>query len=343
MGVRITGVGVEVPERIVTSTEVERRAGLSERFGVEPGWLEQLTGVHERRWAAPEVRPSALATAAGRRALDDARLDPLWLDTVVYAGITRDCLEPATASLVADALGAHNARVFDLSNADNGLVDAVDVADSLVRSGKARRVLVAAGERGSLAANWRAATFDEMLLAVAGLVAGDGGGAMVVEACEDPGRGIRSREFRSDATQWRHAIGGWFRDGTQPCEACGSTFERTLRCDGRALFSATVALLRPTMDAVMERTGWEYGDLDLVFCHEPTKRVVESALALLGGPASTADRLWITSGRYGNTTTMSLPLAMTEARAAGALRPGAKVLVLAPSAGVSAAAVTMVW
>src|SRR5882724_5343719 len=204
-GVCIAGVGAEIPSTVITTAEVEERAG-----------------IRERRWARPEVQPSELATLAGRKALEDARVDPLEIDTLVFTGITRDCLEPATANLVAEALGTRNARVFDLINACNSLIDGVDVADALIRSGKARRVLLATGERASLSINWQARTVEEMLGSVAALVVGDGGGALVVEASDDPRRGFRAREFRSDATQWRHAIGGRFRPSTQACEVCGS-------------------------------------------------------------------------------------------------------------------------
>ena len=342
-GVCIAGVGAEIPSTVITTAEVEERAGIRERFGFEAGWLERVTGVRERRWARPEVQPSELATLAGRKALEDAGVDPLEIDTLVFTGITRDCLEPATANLVAEALGTRNARVFDLINACNSLVDGIDVADALIRSGKARRVLLATGERASLSINWQARTVEEMLGSVAALVVGDGGGALVVEASDDPRRGFRAREFRSDATQWRHAIGGRFRPSTQACEVCGSVLDRHFTCDGRSLFAAALSLLAPVMQAVMERTGWTYDELDVVFCHQPTKRFIDNGIALLGPAAKAGAKLWITADRFGNMSTCSLPLALAEAQDAGALVPGAKVLVLAPSSGVSAAAVTMVW
>lgn len=343
-GVRISGIGSEIPPEVVTTAEVEERAELHERFGFEPGWLERVTGVHERRWAGPEVQPSELATLAAKKALADAGIDPLEIDTLIFTGITRDCLEPATANLVAERVGSRNARVFDLINACNSLIDGVDVADSLIRSGKARRVLLATGERASLAINWQARTVEEALRSVASLVVGDGGGALIVEPAAEAGRGLRGRVFRSDATQWRHAVGGQFRVSTQPCEICGSLLDRRFMCDGRGLFAAAFGLLYPAMEEVMEQTGWRYDELDLVFCHQPTKRFVDNAIPLLAEPARiAAQRLWITADRFGNMSTASLPLAMTEARDAGALVPGAKLLVLAPSSGVSAAAVTMVW
>src|SRR3989475_9579057 len=206
-GVRISGLGAEIPPDVVTSAEVEERAGLK-RFGFEPGWLGRVTGVRERRIAAPDVLPSQLSVAAATRALAAAGIGQLDVDTLIFTGITRDCLEPATANVVADALGAREARVFDLDNACNGVIDGLDVADSLIRTGKARRVLIATGERASWSINWEPQAKEETLRSVAGLVAGDGGGAPRVEACGGGQRGLRARDFPSDATQWRHATGG---------------------------------------------------------------------------------------------------------------------------------------
>jgi 3-oxoacyl-(acyl-carrier-protein) synthase III len=337
--VRITGVGAELPDDVVTTAEVEERAGLRDRFRLEPGWLERVTGVRRRRWAPPDVQPSELAVLAGRKALASAGVDPLEVDTLLFAGVTRDCLEPATANVVAEALGARRARVLDVVNASNSLIDAIDLGDSLIRSGKAERVLVTTGERASRAIGWQSRTMEELLQSVASLVVGDGGGAVVLEPSDDPGRGLRAREFRSDPTQWRHAVGGRFRPATQACEGCGGIVERAFRCDAGTLFTAAFGLLHPTMEAVMERTGWRYEDLDVVFCHQPTK----NAIVQLGDATEAARKLWSTAERFGNTSTCSIPLAMVEALEAGILVPGAKVLVLAPSAGISAAAVTLVW
>jgi len=340
-GVRVAGVGAEVPPDVIQTADVEERAGLR-RFGFEPGWLERVTGVRERHWA-PDVAPSELAARAGVKALAEAGVDPMDVDTLVFAGITRDFLEPATANLVAETIGARNARVFDLVNACNGVVDAFDVADSLIRTGKARRVLVTTGERASWGINWKPQTAEEAVRSVAGLSVGDGGGALLVERCDDPERGLREREFRSDATQWRHAIGGRLQPESQACPHCGSNFDRTFLCNGKDLFMSSFALLFPMMISVMERSGWGPRDVDVAFCHLPSRRFVEDGLERIGGFAKYASKLWHNVERYGNVSTCMLPLAMSEAQEAGVLKPGAKVLVLAPSSGISAAAMTMVW
>ena len=336
-GVRITGVGAELPPLVMTTAEVE------ERVGLEMGWLERVTGVRERRWAAPEVMPSALAAAAGRHALAHAALDPLAIDALLYTGITRDFIEPGTSNVVQEALGAWNARVFDVTNGCNGLIDGLDVAAALIRAGRARRVLVTTGEHASISINWRARTAEELLRSAAGFVVGDGGGALVVEASDDPASGLRAWEQRSDGRHWRHAIGGRFRPTSEACPACDSPMDVRFLCDGRALIAAILELMPRVMDGVLTKTGWSYDDLDLVFCHEASRRFIDTGIALVGNPGNLEQKIWSTVGRFGNTSTVSLPLAMREALDAGALVPDAKVMLLGAASGISVAAATLVW
>ena len=340
--VRITGVGAELPPRIVTSAEIEARADIG-RFGFAPGWIEKVTGVRERRWAEPGVEPWNLAATAGQRALAAAGLDPSDVDTVVYCGIMKDFFEPATANAVAEAVGAVHARVFDVTNACNGIADGLDIAEAFIRTGRAERVLLATGERASRAIFWDAESADELRRAVAGMALTDGGGALVVERTDDPRRGLMAREHRSNPTQWRHGIAGRTRRETEACEACGGIVDHRFTCDGRALFRSVFELFLPTVHALAERTGWTLDDVDIIFLHEAGRRFVDVAAAGLGEERKALDKLWSTAARLGNTSSMTLPVQMDDALAAGALRPGTKVLAVGGAAGVSCAAMTMVW
>jgi 3-oxoacyl-[acyl-carrier-protein] synthase III len=341
--VRIAGVGVELPADVLTTAAAEERDDLVGHLGLPRGWLERTTGVRQRRCAAPGVRPSELAAAAARKALERAHVAAGSVDTLLFAGITRDGPASSTAQIVAAAVGAIEARAFDLANATNGLIDAIDVGDSLIRSGKAERVLVATGERAAHGAGCpRPETIEELRESLPALVLGDGGGAVVLVPSDDPRRGLRAREFRAAAATPR-ARTERRAPAEETCAACGSPLYPHARSATDDDFASAFALLGPAMHAVMQRTGWRYDELDVVFCHQPTKRIVEQATRLLAESGGAAERVWGTAERFGNTTTMSLPLAMAEAEAAGTLVPGAKVLLLAPSARGSAAAVTLVW
>ncbi|TMA37525.1 MAG: hypothetical protein E6J79_10265 [Deltaproteobacteria bacterium] len=339
---RISGVGAVLPSRTVTTAEVEERVGICERFGLERGWLEHVSGVRTRRWADPETLPSELAVAAARQALEAADVDPGLIDVVLFTGITRDFYEPATANVVADGVGAHHARALDLGNACNGLLDGLDVANLMIRAGHARRVLVATGERASVSINWKPTSREELMRSIAGLLLSDGGGAFVVEATDDPERGLRERTFLADPSKWRLALGGRSHPA-EPCPRCDGVVDPRFSCDGVRLFSAVFALVPAALEEVMTRTGWTYSELDVAFCHEASGRYAETGLARLPEGRTIATKLWSTVERLGNTTTLSIPAAMVEAQAAGALAPGAKVLVLSSCAGISVAALTLVW
>jgi len=289
------------------------------------------------------VQPSGLAAAAGARALDRAGIDAAHVDTVLFCGMTRDFIEPGTSNVVAATLGATKARVLDVTNACNGIIDGVDLADSLIRTGKSERVLVTAGERFSNLIAWNTRTVEQMIRTVAGLVFSDGGGALLVEASDDPGRGLRERVYRSAPEEWQLAVGGRFRPSDQACEVCGSVVDMPFLCDGRKLFEVGFPMMRATYEEVLRRTGWEYDKVDFVFSHEASKRFVDDGMERLGSDKNPGPKLWSTAARFGNTSTFSLPLQMAEALDAGALRPGAKVLMLGGAAGVTMAAVTMVW
>src|SRR4029450_2404254 len=125
---------------------------------------------------------------------------------------------------------------------------------------------------------------------------------------------------------------------TDACELCGSPVDLRFLCDGRRLYEVGFALMPPTMNAVMERTGWTYAELDLVLCHEASKRFVEQGVEQMGDRPHGTPQLCRPAGRGGNPRPVSLPLQLSEALAAGVLVPGTKILALAGSSGVSMAA-----
>lgn len=341
-GVRVAGIGVEIPPYVVTTKEVEERAGICKRFGYKEGWLELSTGVRERRWASAETLPSELATMAGIKALRKAGIDPETIDMVIFGGVSRDFMEPAVANVVAEGVGARRALAFDVSNACNGVMQSLDIADSMIRSGRASRILVTSGERASIGYNWEPQSLDELIHSVAAYMLGDGGGAMVVEATDDAERGIQQRVARTDSSRWRLAIGGRFRP-TDPCKECGRMMDRYVHCNGPEIQEVAFGMMVPVLTEVMERTGWGNDDLDIFFCHEASRRFIDAMLQEQGDALSPWSKAWRIVERYGNTSTVSLPLGMCEAEAAGALTPGKRIMLCGPGAGITIFGLTMVW
>ncbi|MDP4177189.1 MAG: ketoacyl-ACP synthase III [Bacillota bacterium] len=201
----IKGMGMYLPERIVSSAEVEERVGFK-KFGVRGGMIELFTGVAERRYANDNEQPSDLAAFAGKEAMQNAGIDPKDIDMVIFAAVTQDFAEPAVANVVQAKVGASNAFCYDVKNACNSFISALDIADSYIRSGKVKNVLITAGEVFSRMIKLDYNSKEEMLKRNGTFSTGDGGAAFVVSAEENSNRGIIKTKFLTYADYWMHNV-----------------------------------------------------------------------------------------------------------------------------------------
>ena len=203
---KILSVGRYMPERVVTSEEVEEMAHFS-KFGVKSGLTKMLTGCETRHFAAEGEYCSDIAAKAGLDALKRAGVEPSEIDALLFCSVTHDFAEPATANVVADKMGVRNAFVFDIKNACNAFLSGVDVADSLIKTGKAETVLVVSGEAFS---RWMKFDYDNkaelMERAPVALSLGDGGGAFLLRASDDQERGINKSYFHTYSDLWNHNV-----------------------------------------------------------------------------------------------------------------------------------------
>jgi 3-oxoacyl-[acyl-carrier-protein] synthase III len=190
MKARISGVATYLPERTLTSGEVESRI---EGYVPYRGVIERMTGIARRHVAADGQQASDLAVAAARE------LDHGDADLLIFASASQDMVEPATAHIVAAKLGM-SCPVFDVKNACNSLLNGIQVAEALIRTGAHRKVLVCTGEVPSRAIRWRVADREQFVSAFAGYTLSDAGAAVLVTA--DPHRGIFYRDFSADSTAW---------------------------------------------------------------------------------------------------------------------------------------------
>ena len=149
------GVGHHLPTKVVTSQDVEQRVFQASRFQIPRGLVEKVSGIAERRFRDTDEQASDLALKASRQALERADMDAKDLDVVIFAACTQDLTEPATANILQEKLGARGSSVFDIKNACNSFLNGLDVAESLIRAGKAKTALIAVGETLSLSIDWR--------------------------------------------------------------------------------------------------------------------------------------------------------------------------------------------
>jgi 3-oxoacyl-[acyl-carrier-protein] synthase-3 len=333
----VTGVGHFLPARDVTSAEVEARVTeCSDGFRLPRGLIELLTGVASRRFAGPGEASSDLAAAAGLRALDNAAVDPLAIDLVIFASASHDVAEPATANILQEKLGCTAAAVFDVKNACNSFLNGLDVAHAFIQTGRASRVLVAAGEKLSPTINWVVRDKADLAIKLAAFTLGDGGGACVIEGSErTERRGLLPALFLSEGQHWELStiLGGGTRYGADP--------ERQFfECRSAELQGLAVGNLPGLITKAVESVGWSLDDVDRIIPHQVSRSVIDQISELLGIPTSLSE---LTLDRFGNTAAASIPIALSLAVGQGRIRRGDKVLLVGGAAGFSAGVIPVIW
>lgn len=298
-GSTITGLGIELPAGRLTNRELE--AALSRG----PRWIEERTGILERRVAEPDENAATLGTIAARRALDASGLDANDVDLIICATITPPWQFPAAACLIQDALGS-DAAAFDLNAGCSGFLFALAQADMTVRAGGARRVLVVGAEVLS-----RITDRTDIQTAI---LFGDGAGAAVVEASEED----RLGPFVL------------FSDGRRPELLYVSNETGKISMQGREVYRAAVLGMADSVVRLLEQTGTSPEDVDLVIAHQANARILQAVAVRLGIPD---DKMFSNIGRYGNTSAASIPLALAEAHQEGRLNEGDLVVITAFGAG----------
>jgi 3-oxoacyl-(acyl-carrier-protein) synthase III len=328
----IAGVGAHLPDRIVRSEEVE--AALNGRCGRPPlprGVVAAATGVAARHWRHGHEQCSDLALWAGRRALAQAGLDATELDAIFFAAASQDVAEPATANVVQAALGAHHAWCLDVKNACASFLNAVDLAGTLIASGRATAILVVSGEVLSPTVDTTPLAPSELPSRLASLTLGDAGGAVVVRA-RVPGRDGRlfPGAFLSDGRYWRASVidSGGSRGWAPP----------RLACDGTLLAALARRYLPVVVESALEAAGWEQADVDLVVPHQVSQPMLDILADHLRFRRS---QVVSVLAETGNVAAASIPVALRRAIDDGRCPPGTRALLLAGAGGFAAGCVAV--
>jgi 3-oxoacyl-[acyl-carrier-protein] synthase-3 len=307
----ILGLGHYLP------SEVLPNGPIAERIGVDDEWIVKRTGIHARRRVAPNERTSDLAVFAGRRALQDAGVDPLDVDHVLVGTMSADEITPNTAPLAAHALGCERAAAWDVGAACTGFLAGLSQAAALVEVGRAERILLIGAE--SLT---RLSDFDDKKT---GMLFGDGAGAAVIGPSDD-GAGIGPIDLMAD---------GGLGDTIVATHEDGK-----IRMDGISTFRIAVKRLSESTVFAVAAAGLELDDIDLFVYHQANSRILKSVGERLDlEPAKVADYI----GQLGNTSAASIPLTLSLSREDGRLRPGMKVMIAAIGAGFTWGAGVMEW
>lgn len=315
---RLAALGAYVPERVVTNAEMERTVDTTD------AWIVSRTGIRERRFAAPDQASSDLGVIAAERALAAAGVPAEAVDMVIVGTASPDHIFPSTAAIVAHRIGARNAAAYDLLAACSGFVYGLAQASALVESGIARTVLVVGAEALSR-------IVDQADRATCVLF-GDGAGAAVVTAAgADEATGFVGFELGADGGGGDHLCvpaGG----SRTPVAAAADPRDGYIHMNGPEVFRFATRIMVDSTERLLAAAALTIEDIDLVVAHQANSRIIDHAAERLG---LSADRMWNNLERCGNTSSASIPLALTEARDAGRLLPGHLLLLVGFGGGLT--------
>jgi 3-oxoacyl-[acyl-carrier-protein] synthase-3 len=318
----VLGCGSYLPERILTNAELASKVDTSDE------WIVQRTGIKQRHIAAEGEFTSHLATKAAQAALAHAGIDAQSIDLIVLATSTPDNTFPATAVAVQAALGSTHGAAFDLQAVCSGFIFALTTADSLLRTGAAKRALVIGAETFSRILDWT----DRGTC----VLFGDGAGAVVLEAQQQPGestdRGVLTTHLRSDG---RHKAKLYVDGGPSSTQTVGY-----LRMEGREVFKHAVGMITDVIVDAFKATGASAESIDWFVPHQANKRIIDaSAHKLHIAP----EKVVLTVDLHGNTSAASIPLAISVAVKDGRIKKGDLVLLEAMGGGFTWGSALVRW
>jgi 3-oxoacyl-[acyl-carrier-protein] synthase-3 len=318
----VLGCGSYLPNQVLTNADLARKVDTSDE------WIVQRTGIHERRIAAPGELTSHMAAHAARAALAHAHIDAQAIDLIVLATSTPDNTFPASAVAVQAELGITHGAAFDVQAVCSGFVYALATADALLQSGAFSRALVIGSETFSRLLDWTDRTTCVLF--------GDGAGAIVLEAQEQPGtredRGVLTVRLRSDG---RHKSKLYVDGGPSSTGTVGH-----LRMEGREVFKHAVAMITDVVEDAFKATGYTVADIDWFIPHQANKRIIDGSAHKLGIAPT---KVVITVDRHGNTSAASIPLALADAVADRRIKRGDLLLLEAMGGGFTWAAALLRW
>ncbi len=312
--VRSTGAGI--PDRVVKNEFFS--------YLVEDAdeWIFSRTGIRERRFVDATVATSDLASAAARDALERAAMLATELDCIIVATSTPDMIMPATAAMVQKSIAATNAFAFDMNAVCSSFVYAVDTADSLIRSGKYRTVMVIGADTYS-----KILDYDDKGSCP---LFGDGAAALILQADERPG--ILQTVVKSDGSRWE-MIQVPSSGSRKPVSAESIALkENTFKMAGKSVFVFATEMVPRLIDEVVARAGITLDEIDYLIPHQANIRIIDFISKKKGIDKG---RFLLNLDRFGNTAAASVGLVLDENLKSGVLKPGHRVLMMGFGGGLS--------
>lgn len=319
---KIIGTGTYVPENIVDNHM------LSDLVETSDEWIRTRTGIAERRISTGQ-NTSDLALRASEEALANAGTSPEDLDMIILSTLTPDYFTPATACLVQRRLGAENAAAFDVSAACSGFLYGLDVADSFIKAGKAKKILVVSSEVMSKVIDWQDRNTCVLF--------GDGAGAVVVEASEEHG-------IINTVTGSKGDIEGNLvsksRNVANPFMEIPETGDNYLFMNGKEIFKFATRIMRKAIKDVLDGTGVKLDEVRYIVPHQANDRMFEYVAGKMKFDKS---KFYVNLEKFGNTSSASIPIALDEMAKKNLITKGDKLIFVGFGGGLTWGAALVEW
>ncbi len=325
MSVGINGIGVYLPDKVLTNADLEKIVDTSD------DWIVTRTGINERRIVDDSVTVSDLAAKAGLMAIEDAKIDPNDVDLVVVATGSPEMIWPSTACLAQAKMNLSGSAAFDLQAACTSFIYGLTVADGLLSSGTFQNILLIGAETITRLVNWQDRNTCVLF--------GDGAGAFLLRKSE-PGFGILSSYLAADgnrADMLKIPAGG---SGQICSQKVVDENLQTIHMKGSDVFRFAVKALPESVEKALAKAGLAIDDVDHFIPHQANQRIIEAAVERLGLPI---EKVATNISKYGNTSAASIPLVLEELYRAKSLRRGDILVLAAFGAGLTWGAVVIRW
>lgn len=292
----ITGIGGYLPDYVLNNEELSRMVDTSDE------WIMTRVGIKERHILTEEgLGTSYMARKAAKQLIKKTGVDPDTIDALIVTTTTPDYKFPSTASIVLGKLGLKNAFAFDLEAACCGFLYTLDMAASMIQSGRYKKIIVIGADKMSSLVDYQ----DRATC----VLFGDGAGAVLVEATEEEGVGVQNSYLRTDGKglPFLH-----MKAGGSVCPASHFTVDHRLHYlyqEGRTVFRYAVTDMSDDVATIMERNGLSADDVKWVVPHEANLRIIEAVTKRVGIPM---EKVMVNIQRYGNTSAATIPLALWD-------------------------------
>lgn len=320
---KITGTGMYVPDKILTNDDLTHMVVTSDE------WIVERTGIRERRIATGETA-SVMACKAAKKALEGAGVDGDELDLIIVSTLTPDYLIPSVACLVQREINAKNAMCFDVSAACTGFIFSLNIAKQFINAGQCRKALIIGTEILSKITNYKDRNTCVLF--------GDGAGAAVVESTDD--EGIISIFTRSDGSRYESLIcennpinTPFYQDEIQDIDG-------KVRMNGKEVFKFVITVLPKCIKQVLKDSKYTIDDIKYIVPHQANARMMENVAKRMDIDIG---KFYMNIEKYGNTSSASIPIALSEMDKDGLLKKGDLLILVGFGGGLTYGSMLIKW